>query len=91
MNIGNDDGLHPRILLMVAIAITVITAALSVWNNSWTQIQNQQVISTIKVLDNLRGQITYQNEVMTMAATLAAQTGHPKWQQRHSYLGPLLA
>ena len=91
MKIGNDDGLHPRILLMVAIAITVITAALSVWNNSWTQIQNQQVISTIKVLDNLRGQITYQNEVMIMAATLAAQTGHPKWQQRHSYLGPLLA
>ena len=77
-------------LLTLAVAITLLTLG---WL-SWTAFRNYRFVTahlpaTIR-LEELGGQILFFDEILTMAARMAAATGDPQWEARYRRFDPQL-
>jgi len=80
----------PRMLLSAAIIASACFLSAMVWNVYSTQQQSNHTIITAANLERLRGAIIHLDELLTMSARMAVNTGNPKWEQRYNEYEPQL-
>ena len=80
-------------LLLLFLAAGVMTAAVIAWLiwASWTSINIAESVKARTVaFEELNGNISYLNEVLTSSARLAAATGDARWEARYEEHVPIL-
>jgi methyl-accepting chemotaxis protein PixJ len=76
--------------ITVTIASSLLLTGVSTWN-IWKVYQGfQNTVSKQFELQQRSGEIRHYDEVLTMSARMAAQTGNPKWEKRYNEYVPKL-
>lgn len=81
--VGAAMGTTPLLTLSVACTIGAL-----VWFGVTTLLTNRdlrQQYTDLRTVEQLRGEIVYLDEVLTMSARMAAATGEPRWTERHEH------
>jgi CHASE3 domain sensor protein len=81
---------QPMQFLSVAWLITVVVLIGFVWKSYDSYRRFQNTTHRSLEIQELRGQIIYLDEVLTMSARMAAATGDPRWEARYRENEPKL-
>ncbi len=75
---------------MAAFFFTIVILASLVWYTWWSNRHSKTLETTHFRLLQLSGQIIHADEVLTMSAHMAVETGQPQWEQRYRTFEPQL-
>ncbi len=76
--------------LSLALGVTALALAFLAWNAFRTIKQIEDLERRDLRIEQLRGKIVYLDEVLTMSAHMAAETGDPQWEARYRKFEPEL-
>ncbi len=80
----------PMKALFVALGVTALALGCLCWNAVTSINGIQEVKEHHLPIEDLRGRIIYLDEVLTMAARMAASTGEARWEERYREFEPQL-
>ena len=81
-----DQDKKPFLLLALTVLVTLTVLAFFLWQVAQHSDLMEDVMQRSLDVRELRGEIAYLDEALTMSARLAVLTGEPEWQQRYRKL-----
>jgi signal transduction histidine kinase/DNA-binding response OmpR family regulator len=82
---------RPIRALFVALGLTAVTLTWLAWNTAATTTRMEDLRARNLRISELRGTIVGLDEVLTMSARMAAETGDRRWEERYRTYDPQLA